>query len=140
MDYTPECIRLTTSPMLLAEELAESCYAFMFSGCASLTKVFALPAEKLAEDCYLGMFDNCISLEVAPVLPAPTLADYCYSYMFYNCSKLSSVTMLATDISVTNSMRNWLFNVASTGPFTKSASATWNETDIIPTGWTVVSQ
>jgi hypothetical protein len=49
--------------------------------------------------------------------------------------------MLATDISATNCLNNWVHNVSPTGTFVKSKDATWNVTgsDGIPEGWTVVT-
>jgi hypothetical protein len=69
-----------------------------------------------------------------------TLADSCYSYMFYYCSSLSNITMLATDISASLCLYNWVTNVALTGTFTKSPSMTSlpRGTSGIPNGWTVV--
>ena len=55
--------------------MANDCYHFMFSGCASLTRAPTLPATTLAGHCYAGMFINCTSLTQAPVLPATTLAN-----------------------------------------------------------------
>jgi len=33
------CILLTSAPDLLAETLADSCYAYMFNGCSKLAKI-----------------------------------------------------------------------------------------------------
>ncbi len=80
--------------VLPATTLAESCYAFMFSGCTGLSSVPALPATTLADGCYNGMFYGCTSLSSAPALPATTLADGCYYTMFYGCTSLSSAPAL----------------------------------------------
>ena len=87
------------------------------------------------------MFYNCTSLETAPALPATTLVNGCYGGMFSNCSKLNSIVMLATDISATNCLDNWVRNVASTGTFVKAASMTSlpSGEDGIPLGWTVIN-
>ena len=44
--------------------------------------------------------------------------------------------MLATNISATNCLKNWVSWVASTGTFVKNAKATWNVvgTSGVPTG------
>ena len=49
--------------------------------------------------------------------------------------------MLATDISATNCLDNWVRNVASTGTFVKAASMTSlpSGEDGIPLGWTVIN-
>ena len=85
------------------------------------------------------MFSDCTSLTIAPELPATTLVEGCYYEMFDGCSKLSNITMLATDISATNCLTNWVRGVASLGSFFKKGGATWNVTGVngIPSGWTV---
>ena len=47
-------------------------------------------------------------MTTAPELKASTLVNNCYSLMFYDCSKLSSVTMLADDVSAESCLLNWL--------------------------------
>ena len=50
--------------------------------------------------------------------------------------------MLATDISASSCLANWVSGVSSTGTFTKAASMTSLPTGIngIPSGWTVVNK
>ena len=158
------CTSLITAPALPATTLAEKCYYFMFNGCTSLTSAPALPATTLAKDCYNNMFYNCASLTSAPALPATTLASYCYNYMFYgtglttapklpattladhcyrymfkNCSNLNYIEMLATDISASNCLYDWVDGVAETGTFVKNPSMTSLPTGKsgIPVGWVV---
>lgn len=57
--------------------------------------------------------------------------------------KLASITCLATDISATDALTNWVFwdnaqSSVTNGTFTKAAGVTW-PTGIngIPSGWTV---
>ena len=87
------------------------------------------------------MFINCSNMVEAPELPAAGLVGTIQAYirMFYNCSKLNYVKCLA-DIDNASDTSEWLYGVASTGTFVKSASATdWpSGVDGIPTGWTVV--
>ena len=134
------CTSLTTAPALHATELADSCYSNMFNGCTSLTTASTLPATTLKTSCYASMFQGCTSLATAPELPATTLADYCYSNMFNGCASLNNITMLATNISATNCLNQWVMNVSSTGTFTKSPEMTSLPTGSsgIPSGWTVV--
>ena len=54
------------------------------------------------------MFYGCTSLTQAPKLPATTLADWCYFQMFNGCTSLSSITMLATNVSAPRCLENWL--------------------------------
>ena len=124
---------------LQATTLAKYCYAYMFSGCTSLTTAPELPAITLESDCYAFMFSGCTSLTTAPELPATTLADYCYSHMFYHCSKLNYIKMLATDISASSCLNYWVSGVSNTGTFVKNKNATWSVTGRsgIPSGWTV---
>ena len=132
------CTSLTTAPALPATTLASSCYSNMFRYCTSLTTAPALPATTLAQSCYVSMFNNCTSLTAAPALPATTLADYCYQGMFNGCTSLNTVECLATNISALFATFNWLYNVSSTGTFTKAAGVTWpTGYDGIPSGWTV---
>lgn len=108
------CSSLTTvQEELPAMTLNFQCYLSMFENCSSLTKAPKLPATALAQSCYKGMFWNCDKLSEAPELPAETLAQSCYNQMFGNCDNLSSVTMKATDVSVTNCLYNWLINAGT---------------------------
>ena len=134
------CTSLTTAPELPATELVSSCYTSMFLGCTSLTTAPELPATTLTSWCYASMFEGCTSLVQAPVLPATNLISNCYNAMFRGCQKLNSITMLATDISAQDCLRNWVNRVASSGTFTKAASMTSLPTGSsgIPEGWTVV--
>ena len=102
---------------LPATTLANNCYDSMFYNCTSLTTAPMLPATTLIFACYSNMFRSCTSLTQAPELPAATLDSNCYQYMFYGCRKLNYIKMLATDISATNCLLNWVQNVSSTGTF-----------------------
>lgn len=135
-----QCDELEDAPELPATTLATSCYNQMFNGCSSLTTAPELPATKLESRCYYRMFRNCTALVNVPdVLPATELADSCYRQMFLNdssivnapklpatvlktgsylemfkrCKKLSSVTMLATDVSADYCLNNWLNGAGS---------------------------
>ena len=135
------CTSITAAPELPATTLATGCYSYMFNGCTSLIYPPTLNATILQPRCYQHMFFGCTSLKTAPELPATTLATYCYAYMFKNCTSLSYIKCLATNISASNSHDWWLYNVASTGTFTKKASMTsWpSGAHGIPSGWTVVN-
>ena len=133
------CTSLTTAPALPATTSTQSCYSYMFYGCTSLTTAPALPATTLAKYCYRNMFIGCTSLVTAPELPATTLADWCYSGMFDGCSKLNYIKMLATDISASGCLDNWVFGIHTEGTFVKNKNATWNVTGSsgVPSGWTI---
>ena len=138
-----KCSALASIPsgLLPATTLAPNCYKWMFENCTSLNNVPStlLPATTLADSCYQAMFYNCTSLTTAPELPATTLEGGCYRAMFYNCSNLNYIKMLATDISATYCLNNWVQGVAATGTFVKSSDASWTTTGVngIPTEWTV---
>lgn len=136
------CTSLTTTPELPATTLASNCYNNMFYGCTSLTTTPTLPATTLANSCYQSMFQGCTSLRTAPELPATTLANYCYGNMFYGCRTLNYIKMLATSISATDCLKNWVTNVAANGVFTKAASMTAlpEGSSGIPSGWTVLNE
>lgn len=160
------CISLEEAPELPATELGTSCYVEMFSGCASLKKAPQLPGTILPEFCYSSMFLNCTSLVEAPELPATVFANsscysnmfrgcknleeapdllslrpspYCYMGMFAGCEKLRYIKCLATDLSYTDCVKNWVDGVSETGIFVKNSEATdWTEGESgIPSGWTV---
>jgi hypothetical protein len=118
---------------------ANSCYRNLFYGCSELESAPLLPATALSEYCYAYMFKNCTSLVKSPTLPAATLDRNSYYQMFYGCSALNEVTCLATDISASNCLTNWVKNVASTGTFRKASGMTdWTAgANGIPSGWTV---
>ena len=140
-DMFHSCTSLTTAPELPATTLAINCYSSMFHSCTSLTTVPELPATTLADRCYASMFYRCTSLVTAPkVLPATTLAISCYYNMFYLCTKLNYIKCLATDISASGCLDNWVHSVASSGTFVKATGMTkWPKGESgIPTGWTIV--
>ena len=128
---------LTTAPELPATNLESAVYQSMFGGCTSLTTAPELPATTLASSCYGDMFAGCISLTRAPELPARTLAPACYISMFAGCQNLNYIKMMATDISAIMCLTSWVSNVSSTGTFVKNAAATWDNTGVVPEGWTV---
>ena len=138
--YNNKNITSAENLSLPATTLETSCYSGMFSGCTSLTTAPELPATTLANYCYSSMFYGCTSLTTAPELPAMTLASTCYYEMFSGCTKLNYIKCLATDISASDCISSWVYNVASTGTFVKTSSMTsWpTSTSGIPSGWTVV--
>ena len=128
------------------KDLTGKNYVFynLFNGCTGLTnaKNLCLPATTLTNNCYSGMFNGCTSLTVAPELPATTLANYCYSGMFNGCTNLNYIKMLATDISATDCLYNWVIEISSIGTFVKHPNMTSLSTGTsgIPTGWTVYTE
>ena len=139
-----DCTSLTAAPELSATTISAQCYRYMFQGCSSLTNIMSiLPAQTMtsANYCYQGMFQDCKSITKTPILPALTLVGQSYQQMFSGCNSLNHVTILATDISATNCLTNWLSNVASTGTFVKNSSMTSFPSGAsgIPVNWTVTN-
>lgn len=135
------CSSLITAPVISATTLAEACCSTMFYYCTSLQIAPELHAETLAPYCYSQMFKGCTALTTAPILKATTLAVACYQYMFDLCSNLKNITMLATDISATDCLKEWVNGVPSSGgTFTKAAAmkSLPKGKNGIPSSWTVV--
>lgn len=131
---------ITIAPKLPATNLAKSCYWNIFLRCSNLVTPSELPATTMKESCYRAMYYGT-SITTAPDLPATTLATSCYYQMFDQCSKLNYIKCLATNISATTPLTNWVRGVASSGTFVKAASMTsWpTGNNGIPSGWTVVN-
>ena len=134
-----ECDRLVVPPALPATVAASGCYKRMFQDCPSLLEAPELPARGINEQCYQYMFTGCTGLTTAPEFPATTLKTGCYNNMFYRCTKLNYIKMLATDISASNCLYNWVNGVASAGTFVKNPNMTSLPTGAsgIPSRWTV---
>lgn len=62
--------------------------------------------------------------------------------VLYGCVSLNYIKMLATDISATSCLVNWVRGVSPTGTFVKSKDATWDVRGAsgIPEGWTVETE
>lgn len=136
------CTYLTTTPELPAIELANYCYYALFRYCKSLVSdnLPELPATTLKESCYRQMFNGCTGLTSSPELPATTLVRNCYNKMFIDCSKLNEVTILATSVSATDCLNDWLDGAKSTGTFRcKSGVSYKSGTSGKPYLWTRVN-
>lgn len=158
------CKKLATAPTLPATTLANYCYRYMFYNCAALTTIPNLPATTMKSNCYRQMFRGCTSLTTVSFpdteitgatychcemfygctnlvsVKCPnivTLPTYGFQKMFYGCTKLNRITMLALDISATNCLDNWVYNVASTGILLKDPAMTTLPTGVsgVPSGW-----
>lgn len=134
------CTNLTEPPALPSTTLAQSCYKCMFKGCSLMKTAPALPARTLAISCYDQMFVNCTALTKAPTLPAETLVASCYNNMFNNCTRLKEIAMMATDVSASNSMSNWVKNVPGGGTFYRNPKMLGlkNGVSSVPTNWNLL--
>ena len=137
------CTSLTTPPPeLKATSLANSCYYSMFNGCSKLEScpdINATTSASSSTQWCREMFYGCKLITTAPVLHITTLANNAYYRMFYNCNKLAYIKMMATSISASNCLYQWVSGVAASGTFVKNSSAQWTTTGVsgIPSGWTV---
>ena len=135
------CTSLTSAPSFTVEETAEKCCYNMFRKCSNLVNVgsIQLPAKTLSPDCYRELFRECSKLTTAPVLPAPTLVQECYRQMF-SSSGIKSIVCLATDISATDCLNEWVSGVPSSGTFYTAPGMTNafpSGSHGIPSGWEV---
>lgn len=119
------CTSLTTAPTFTVEVTAEKCCYNMFRKCSNLVNVgsIQLPAMDLTLDCYRELFRECSKLTEAPVLPAKTLVQDCYRQMFSK-SGIRTIICLATDISATTCLDQWLSEVSGGGTFYTDPSMT----------------
>ena len=114
----------------------------MFEGCSKLinAKNLILPLT-LTQSCFFGLFYNCTSLMEVPELPATKLVVSCYQKMFYGCTSLNYIKMLASNISASGCLDNWLEGVSPTGIFIKNSKMTFNiGSSGIPAGWEVIDE
>lgn len=145
------CTSLVSSPDILYENAFTSnndYYAMyeMFSGCSSLETVHDMHVVTFSQygngTCW-RMFFNCTSLKHAPALPTLELKASCYREMFSGCTNLTSIKMMATDISAATCLAGWVKNVNSQGVFYKNPAATWENTygeSAIPANFTVITE
>lgn len=115
------------------------CFYRLFNYSENLAAAPELPATTLTASCYREMFLGCNSIQSAPELPATTLAASCYQEMFRHCTSLNYVQCLVTNITASDCVKDWLFDVAPTGTFVKDCRMqSWPEgSSGIPAGWTV---
>lgn len=161
------CTSLQTAPQLPATSLVANCYNGMFYGCSALATVPDINISSITGAYVMqSMFYNCISLIHCPIKSFPsTIGEGCLAEAFRGCSnlvdicelpasilasfsyrqllrdtKVSYIKMLATNISATNCISNWVIGVPSSGIFVKHIDATWTTTGNsgVPTNWTVI--
>ena len=131
---------LDASNLILPDSTSNNCFDTMFWNDTLMTTAPKLPSTaELSNYCYKSMFDGCSSLTGNFELPATTLKIGCYQGLFQNCSNLNYIKCLATNISATNCLRNWVSGVAANGTFVKDANmSSWTTgANGIPDGWTV---
>jgi len=116
-------------------------FGSLFSGSTNLTsaKELILPPN-MTSYCYYRMFMGCTKLTASPTIPTEVLPNYSCANMFSGCTNLSYIKLLATDISASNCLINWVSNVQTNGgEFWRNPNATWwrVSTSGIREGWTL---
>lgn len=160
------CTNLKYAPGLNGDK--NSTYTYMFQGCTSLKDVAIYPMNNtysevnctgmyynctsltdlsgltlgpvLVESAYREMFYGCKNIVNGPTLSAPELMKDCYRGMFRGCKSLQSITILATDISASYCLSEWMNSVSESGTFCCPASMRTeypSGSSGIPSGWTV---
>ncbi len=112
----------------------------MFRKCSKLADMsgIELPAMTLTLDCYRELLRECSKAKTAPVLPAKTLVQDCYRQMFA-ASGVTTIVCLATDISASGCLTEWMSGVSGSGTFYKAPGVDYpSGANGIPNGWTVV--
>lgn len=114
----------------------------MFRSCSNLVdKVPTINAANTTTKCFSYMFYQCSKLTTSPILPASITSQECYSFMFHS-TKLNYIKMLATDVSASNALTNWMYGApnTSTSIFVKHIDATWTNTGDsgVKSNWTVI--
>ena len=99
-----------------------------------------LPATTLTEGCYGSMFTDCMTLTTGPTLPATTLTESCYNSMFGGCFRLNFVKMLATDISATNCLYNWIYSETTGTLIINKDYDGLRSTLNVPYTWTILNE
>lgn len=137
-----DCDSLTETDTLPATALVESCYRYMYYGCDALTTVETISATSATGTNNMNqMFRLCSNLVTLPPLLITTLTEACYYQMLQNCAKLNYVKCLATDLSATNCLSNWLSGVSSTGTFIQAEGVTWpSGASGIPSTWVTIEK
>lgn len=135
---------LINAEHLLIEEIGSASASFfgMFYNCSNLVKA---PKNIIWTTAYSSkyyrckyMFYGCSSLITAPIINLVNLKIGDCAEMFSGCSNLKYIKMLATDVSGSGCLINWVKDVAATGTFVKTTGVSIpTGVNGIPEGWTV---
>jgi len=119
--------------------LTNCCYRGMFANATGLTEAPEIPATTLATSACCYMFENC-AITKAPELLALTVPSFCYRGMFTGCTSLNYIKCLATNISASNCIQDWVVNVSPSGTFVKNPNMNgWPRGNSgIPTNWILI--
>lgn len=117
------------------------CFYRLFRGCSNLLtspNLFDIDASQ--RNTFQEMFHSCSKLSSEISINSTNPGTQGYNAMFYGCGQLNYIKMLATDISASNCLYNWVQGVSATGIFVKHIDAQWTTTGSsgVPTNWTVI--
>ena len=119
-----------------------SAYAFvrLFNGDTNLVDAsYLILPNKSYNTCYYEMFQGCTALVTAPRLTADVLERQCYEKLFNGCTGLKNVVCMATNLSGSQCLNNWMQNVSASGTFYKKGGVSYpSGVSGIPSGWSVV--
>lgn len=117
------------------------CFYRLFRGCSNLlTSPNLFEIDASPRNTFQEMFHSCSKLTSDILINSTKPGLQGYNNMLYGCSQLNYIKMLATDISASNCLLNWVQGVSATGIFVKNINATWTTTGNsgVPTNWTVI--
>lgn len=112
------CIMLTGLPKITTKIVSDSCYMFMFDGCASLKSIpnnYLPTPNEVKDNMYMNMFQNCTGLTTLPsnlitFRPYRTQGRYLCYRMFQNCTGLTTIpSNLLPATTLTDSCYNGMF-------------------------------
>ena len=112
------CIMLTGLPKITTKIVTNSCYMFMFDGCASLKSIpnnYLPTPNEVKNMMYMNMFQNCTGLTTLPsnlitFNPYRTQGSYLCYRMFQNCTGLTTLPYnLLPATTLTDSCYNGMF-------------------------------
>ena len=112
------CIMLTGLPKITTKIVTNSCYMFMFDGCASLKSIpnnYLPTPNEVKNMMYMNMFQNCTGLTTLPsnlitFNPYRTQGSYLCYRMFQNCTGLTTLpSNLLPATTLTDSCYNGMF-------------------------------
>ena len=86
-----QCVELTESPAITAEEIGAYACQNMFSGCQKLKKANAIKVKTAGNYAFQNLFANQPELTEAVAVNAETMGEWACNSMFYNCPKLTKV-------------------------------------------------
>lgn len=107
------CSSLTDSYITFTgTKAANSEFKAMFRGCSNLVNlnITSLPYTTIYSNGMYEMFRGCSKITTAPTLSGTTLNESCYQGMFYDCTNLETAPELLATTLTTNCYKQMFFN------------------------------